>query len=100
MRLYLYGILFCMCIPQLCSGALSPLYQSIEEIQTILRHEELLKVLPQGQAIVHIQKVHKGYLVCTPDVQVLAEIVYPSTSRIGKQEFSVMIRPLYSGKKV
>ena len=68
---------------------LSPLNQSLEEIEAIIQNAELQKCLPQGQALKSIRRTGNGYLLTTDEIQLMAEIRYIPTERPGRQQFKV-----------
>lgn len=73
-----------------CFALLSPLNQSLEEIQSVLHSPELQKFFPQSESLVEIRRAQNGYMLSTLSVQVMAEIVYVPKQRPGKQQFNVV----------
>jgi hypothetical protein len=72
---------------------LSPLNQSLEEIQTILQNAELQKHFPQEQGLINIQHTANGYLLKTAKLQMLVDIQYIPIERPGRQQFKLVFHP-------
>jgi hypothetical protein len=69
---------------------LSPLNQSIEEIQSIVQNTELQKYFPQDQPIIEVQRSNNGYLLRTRKLQMSVEIEYVPATRPGRQQFKIV----------
>jgi hypothetical protein len=70
-------------------AALPPLFQTAEEIQTILKPDELSNVLPAGEPIIEIRRTDKGYELLTLRYRIQAEIKYISQPYPGPAQFKV-----------
>ncbi|MBA2729082.1 MAG: hypothetical protein H0U49_13040 [Parachlamydiaceae bacterium] len=81
--------LFLLPLTATLNGLLPPLYQTADEIAAVVKEHELGNVLPDGEPIVGIQKIDKGYLVITNKHQVEATIVYEPAARPGPARFKV-----------
>jgi len=71
-------------------GILSPLNQSITEIEAILKSPDLNQTLPQSDSIQTINRVEKGYVVITNEYQMLVEMHYGEHNHIGPQTFNLI----------
>ncbi len=87
-KLIILSALFLLSHP--AYALLSPLNQSLEEIQSIIQGTELQKYIPQQQAITEIKRFGNGYLISTREVQMLVEIQYLPIERPGKQQFRII----------
>jgi hypothetical protein len=70
-------------------AALPPLYQSSNEIKSVLNDPDFGKKLHSGELIESIQKNDKGYLITTNYHTIQANIVYNQTGRIGPIQYEV-----------
>jgi hypothetical protein len=77
---------------QPCFALLSPLNQSLEEIQSIVQSNEIQKYLPQDEPIMTIHRAGNGYLLTTASLQMLVEIQYMPNERPGRQQFKFNFR--------
>jgi hypothetical protein len=75
-----------------CFAILSPLNQSLEEIQSIVQSTDLQKYIPQDQAIVEIQRNANGYVLKTEKMQMIVEIQYLPIERPGRQQFKLVFQ--------
>ena len=85
-----------------CYALLSPLNQSIEEIQTILQDPHMQKYFSQSHPLLEICRIHneaeevnktqKGYLLLTDQLELRVEIIdTPSKEHLpGRQQFKVL----------
>lgn len=74
-------------------GLLPPLYQTADEIRSVLSGKGLGEVLPDGEPIIEIRKNEQGYEVTTLRHRVQAVIVYKPTGRPGPAQFEVQYLP-------
>lgn len=77
--LLLAGILF----TDRVEGILPPLYEGIKEIQSILSSPELGHKLESGDVIEKIEKTETGYKITTNKRELLIEVQYQKTRKIG-----------------
>lgn len=70
-------------------AALPPLYQTVDEIQSIIKSDQLGKVLPSGEAIVEIHKNENGYEVMTNRHRVQVQITHLPLDRPGPALYQV-----------
>ncbi len=73
-----------------CFALLSPLNQSMEEIQSIVQNTELQKHLPQGEQILEIQRSGNGYILKTNRLEMFVEIQYLPIERPGRQQYKLI----------
>jgi len=73
---------------------LPPLYQSANEIQVLLRSENLGQFLHSGEQIVEIAKVDGGYRIYTLDHTLEASVVYKPNERPGPAKFDIIFHDL------
>jgi len=73
-----------------CFAILSPLNQSLEEIQSIVQCKDLQKYIPQDQPIMQIHHIPTGYVLITDRTQVVVEIQYLPNERPGRQQFKLV----------
>ena len=85
-------LLFC-CLVSPAYALLSPLNQSIVEINALLSSNEIRQAFSQGAAVKKIERVEYGYLISTPRVQMLAEIRYVPNKVPGRQQFEFVFHP-------
>lgn len=79
-------ILSCVVVAE---GVLPPLYNSIEEIKTILEDERLADALTSGQAIVSIKRNEAGYEIQTPKYLLEVGVTYLPQAMPGPAKFSL-----------
>ena len=73
----------------MCYAILPPLYQSVEEIKTILKDKRLAEVLSSNNIITNITKIDKGYSIETEDSSVVVEVMYIPTKLLGPAKFKL-----------
>ena len=66
--------------------ALSPLNQSVQEIQALLDSKELL-TLPQGEVVKKIFREENTFYLFTTNYFIEAEIQYKKQGRLGPRKF-------------
>ncbi len=71
---------------------LSPLNQSIAEMETILKDPRTSEKLREGAPIIQILKKQKGYLLVTKDQQMYVKIQYKNGSKIGPTSFDLIFQ--------
>lgn len=76
-----------------CFAILSPLNQSAEEINMILKSHDLQNSLPQGESIQSIERLENGYIVKTQRQQVEITVQYFPAKAPGKQPFILKFHP-------
>jgi hypothetical protein len=86
-KLLACGLLLTLTAP--LGAILPPLFQTAEEIQTILKGNELGRVLPSGEPIVEIRKTDSGYELLTAHYRLQAEISYLPQKQPGPAQFKV-----------
>lgn len=74
-------------------AALPPLYQTAEEIRTILKGNELGQALPAGEPIIEIRRTNNGYELLTLSYRLQAEISYLPQKHPGPAQFKVHYSP-------
>lgn len=72
---------------------LSPLNQSLTEMQYIILSKELQKFLPQGEAVVEIRKIDTGYIVKTENNEMLVDVEYLPETKPGAKKFKATFHP-------
>jgi hypothetical protein len=72
-----------------CFAVLSPFYQSIKEIETILKDNRLYDEVNQNDTVLEIKKIEDGYLIFTSKFLIKAKVGYIPTNLIGPQSFEV-----------
>ena len=83
-------VVFLILCAQPCFALLSPLNQSIEEIQSLLQNPELQQHFPQDQPLLSIHRSSNGYLLSTLNMQMFVEIQYIPADRPGKQQYKLI----------
>lgn len=74
-------------------GALSPLNQSIKELQAILSSNEVAS-LPQGEPIRKIYHRQNSYYVKTKSKDLAVDVIYSQNQKVGPKEFTLQFHPL------
>lgn len=69
---------------------LSPLNQSVAELQDIVDSDDLTKKLPTSQKIESITAVDNGYIIHTQEYQMLIEVQYQPQNRPGPVHFQLI----------
>jgi hypothetical protein len=75
------------------SAALPPLAQSSREIKAILESRELYQILGGAEPIEQIARTENGYLVVTAHKELLVDIHYVASNKIGPREFELYFHP-------
>lgn len=70
-------------------SALSPLHQSIKEIDQILTNPDLPEHLPSQARINEITRIKDGYLIVTDSHVLKVKVEYKKTSKIGPKKFTI-----------
>jgi hypothetical protein len=83
------SFLAALCASQMAFAALPPLYQSANEIKTILSSKEFNQTLHSGEFITEIKKTKDGYELITNQNRVFVDVVFQPTSRPGPALFTV-----------
>lgn len=88
-------MLFALILLTTTSGfaLVSPLNQSIREIEKILSSRELAQYFHQNDTIVEIRHEGDNYIVRTEDSQITIEVIYIPTQRVGPKDFKLIFRP-------
>ena len=68
---------------------LSPYYQSIKEIDTILSDKKLYDEFGSSEAITDIKKVKEGYVISSQKYTLLVEVIYIPQKIIGPAKFEL-----------
>jgi hypothetical protein len=89
-------ILFSLLV--LCSttpgfALMSPLNQSIKEINEILTSRELSQYFHQNDKILEIKLEGENYILKTADKQMLVEVIDVPPQRIGPRQFKLVFHP-------
>jgi len=71
------------------NAALAPLYQSIKEIEHVLKDESLKEQLSSGDAVLEVKRVENGYLVYTSKYVIQVDIKYARQDLIGPAKFEL-----------
>lgn len=89
MKKFLFTVVLCV-IAQPAFALLSPLNQSLEEINAIVHSSDIETRIPQGQAITKIERHGNGYLLTTDEMQMRVDIQYLPSTYPGRQKFSLV----------
>jgi hypothetical protein len=81
-------LLLLLIAPSPLIAVLSPLYESITEIEALL--QQLPDHLGSEQALLEIVRTPGGYLVLTRDYQVVIDLNYLPQTRPGPQQFQLL----------
>ena len=74
---------------QTAFAALPPLAQSSREIQKILESKETYKLLGGAEPLDQIVRTENGYLLITAHKELLVDIRYERTGKIGPAQFEL-----------
>lgn len=74
-------------------AALPPLAQSNREIQAILQSKETYQLLGGAYPIDQIVRCENGYLLITANKELLVDIHYLHTGKVGPAEFELEFHP-------
>jgi len=74
-------------------GALSPINQSIREIDAILNSPELAEGLGQNYPIDQIERFEDGYYLATQKSEIIVKVVYDEKPSIGARQFKLIFLP-------
>lgn len=72
------------------TAALSPINQSINEIDSILHHRELIEKLGQNEVILDILRTEEGYNISTEHYDMIVELVYETKRNIGPRTYKLL----------
>ena len=72
---------------------LSPLDQSITEIERILKDPHLKRYIQTSERIDKILRREKGYLILTDRHQLIVEVIYNPENLIGPKGFTLVFHP-------
>lgn len=89
MKKIMIAALLCF-ITQPAFALLSPLNQSLEEINAIVQSSDIEKRIPQNQSIQQIHRTSNGYLLRTNELQMQVNIQYLPSTYPGRQQFSLV----------
>ena len=70
-------------------AALSPLAQSIKEINTIITSPKLRQYLNESEKIRDIRRLENSYIIVTNHSRMVVNISYLPTKKVGPQEFEI-----------
>jgi hypothetical protein len=70
-------------------AVLPPFYHSSNEIRRILEDPKTHEKLGSGQLIVEIRKVDSGWIIKTPKYEMLVDVIYLPSERIGASNFEL-----------
>jgi hypothetical protein len=87
MKIFSYAIIALLCTSQAAFAVLPPLYQSLGEIEMILRSPELSKYLTSADIIENIQRTENGYLVQGSKHQVAVRVIALPAKMPGPTQF-------------
>lgn len=99
MKKFLFVTVAFLATSQACFALLSPLSQSIVEYRDLINNPELGKFLNQGETILDIKKVDRGYIITTNRSELFVDLVFNPSSGPGPQNFRLHFnkpRPLNS----
>lgn len=82
MKVFL-SLIVCCALTQTVEALLPPLYQSSNEIKSILNNEELGKKLQSGELIIAIQRNANGYEIITNHHRLQVDVINEPVQRIG-----------------
>lgn len=86
----------CLILSQPTYALLPPLYQTANEIKSILESKELGQKLASGGPILNIQKNDKGYMLITNRQYLQVDIIYKHSHKIGPAEFDLYFHDAHS----
>lgn len=101
MKKFVFGVLFCSIASTYAFGqtakpalgALSPLDQSLKEIQAIVESQELRQNLKTSESIKDIWRVGNRYIISTENRQLVVDVVYSQRQGPGPKEFKLNFSP-------
>ncbi|MCB1181619.1 MAG: hypothetical protein KDK55_06340 [Chlamydiia bacterium] len=70
-------------------GLLSPLSQSVREIEAILKNHDLHRELLQSETILDIRRLDNSYIIITNQHQMVVDILYLPAKGPGPQKFEL-----------
>lgn len=70
-------------------AALPPLWQGTAEVKAILDDQQLSKVIPDGDVLIKIVKIHDGYLLITNKRKVKVKVNYEKNQMPGPAKFQI-----------
>lgn len=68
---------------------LSPLNQSLVEINTLINSPEMADAFASGEAIQEIRHIERGYVVRSQNKEIFVEVVYQPSTRPGPAVFQL-----------
>ena len=84
------ALLFALLISgQTAFALLPPFAQSCQEIETILKAPETANLLGEADPIEQIVSTENGYLIVTKKQELLVDVQYIKSGKIGPQQFKL-----------
>lgn len=83
-------LIACMFFLTSAYAALSPLNQSLTELQSVLNGAELSQKLPQSESIQFVCHMETGYLIFTNSYQMFVELQYIKQNRPGPRTYNLV----------
>lgn len=73
-------------------AALPPFYESLIEISSILKDQQLAEKLSSGEPIVEIKKNDQGFLITTSQHKLQVNVVYEKQNMPGPAKFTLQFQ--------
>lgn len=89
MKKFIFGTLVFLGMIQNAFAALPPFYESLAELNALLKDPRLADRLGSGELITSIQKNDQGWQVTTTHYNLQIDVVYQKTELIGPQKFEL-----------
>lgn len=93
MRKVFFTLLFLGMTSSPLFAILSPINQSIKEIDAIVRSNEITQNFNQADTIQEIRKTDGGYVVTSEDKRMVVDVVYTPSQTPGPQQFKLVFHP-------
>lgn len=90
MKKFIFILLFLATTPAF--AVLSPLYQSLREFKTLLDSPEIAANFSQGEQIEDIRRSKNSYIITTGEKQMVVDVVYTPSKKIGPAEFKLIFQ--------
>lgn len=84
-------LLVCLCTSP-AFALLAPLNQSIREFDAVITSKDLPDYLDPNDKIIDIKREDDTFTITTEQKQVIIDLVYSPTTRVGPKEFTLKFR--------
>lgn len=84
-------LLICLCSTP-AFALLAPLHQSIREFDAVVTSKELPNYLDPNDKLVDIKREGDTFTVVTENKEVIIDLTYTPTTRVGPKEFTLKFR--------